>query len=959
MRILNDAVIKDHYDVIVVGSGIGGLTAAALLAKKGVDVLVIEYHYMPGGACTSMRRQDVTFDVGVGMMFGFGETGFNPHVFVMNELEEEIDIIPHECLYQMKIKDKNLTFWRDFERYFKELVSLFPKQEKELRNLYDYFHKLYEDIILKNKIVSPPSTLPPSENIKSLLKNPIGMMRIIPLIFKNTEYLVDKFISDPDVKAFFNMLTCTYCYCDIKETPAMLSGSLFCDNHEGGVFYPVGSPQMLSNKLEMSIEKHGGQMLFRNLVDEILINNNKAYGVRLTDGTEIMAGRVIANGTVWNLYGKLIKPEHIKPKKMEWAQSFVPSYGSLCIYLGVDAEAVPEDTPPILMLVEDMYNITGNDITLYISSIDDPSLCPPDMHTFVIIQPSMSKWPNPDDPEYKSEKYQLQKKEATDKLLDEVENYFPDLRKHIRVMDVGTPTTIERFTLKNWGAVGGPKLMMGQDMLNRLKSKSEWKNLYLCGDSTEMGIGIPATTVSGVGAANLVLRDLKQKEFSPREFSREYVKFVDGPPWTTSPDPMEPITEENAPRIAKDCQHCEKPGCKDACPANIETCYFARRIEGGNFAGAARAVREVNPLSEICGYICPSERFCEKNCSRLDFSDKPMRIRELHGWICGYVSNDEGWSSAEKQNGHTVAVIGAGPAGLTCAHYLARLGYRVDIMDKANSPGGIIAHAVPSSRLPQEIIKREIEGLTLPGMNFQYGKALGKDLTIEDLENDYNAIFLAPGMGDGIMLDIPGLDKSKTTDALRFLKSHHENTKGQVGDNVLVIGGGSVASDAAISAKAAGAANVTLVCLEKEHEMPALKSEIAELKKHGISIENAWGPKALATENKMSFIACTKVFDDQGKFKPVYDESQTKKLEFDQVIWAVGQRTETDLADYLKNELGNEDLIEVDEDTMQIKDRSGIYAGGDIIRGAGTVAQAVGDGRRAAQAIDQMIKVGK
>ncbi len=957
MQLLENAVIKDHYDVIVVGSGIGGLTAAALLAKKGIDVLVVEQHYLPGGACTSMRRQDVTFDVGVAMMFGFGPDGFNPHRFIMNEIEEEIDVISHECLYLMKIKDKSLTFWRDFERYFKELTAIFPHQEKELRNLYDYFYMLYENMILNNDLVVPPTEMPKIEGLKMFLKNPLGMMKILPLAKKNTEYLVKKFITDPDVQAFFNMLTCTYCYCDAKETPAMLSGALFCDNHKGGIFYPTGSPQMLSNKLEKVIEEHGGQMLFRKLVDEILIDKGKAYGVRLADGLEIMADRVVANGTVWNLYGKLVKPEHIKPKRMKRAQSYIPTFGSLAIYLAVDAEIIPEDTPAIIMMVEDMYNITGNDITIFLSSLDDPSLCPDGLHSMTIVQPSQVKWPRPDDPDYNTEEYQRLKQEETEKLLDVVEQQFPDLRKRIRVMDVGTPTTIERFTLKNWGAVGGPKMMMGQDMTNRLKARSDWKNLYLCGDSTVMGIGIPATTISGVGAANMVLRDMKLKEYSPRDFNKEYINYVEGKQWTPSPSHSEPITEESAKRIAKDCQHCEKPECKKACPADIETCYFTRRIEGGNFAGAALAVREVNPLSEICGYICPSERFCEKNCTRLDFDDKPMRIRELHGWVCGHVSASEGWNrSAEAQNGRAVAVVGAGPAGLTCAHFLARLGYRVDIMDKADTPGGIPAHAVPVSRLPENVLNREIEGLTLPGMNFQYGKALGKDITIPDLQKNYDAVFIAPGLGSGVMLDVPGMDESKTCDALSFLKSCRANGSAGVGNNVLVIGGGSVASDAALSAKASGAANVTLVCLEKESEMPALPGEVAELKKHGIVIENAWCPKSLTPENKLSFIACTSVFDDQGNFSPSYDESQSKEVDFDQVIWAIGQKTDSDLANYFKDEFGKDGLIEISEETMQVKDRPKIFAGGDIVRGAGTVVQAVADGRRAARAIDRMIK---
>jgi len=551
MQMPDTCILRDRYDVAVVGAGIGGLTAAALLAKRGLRTLVIEQHYLPGGACTSMRRRDITFDVGVAMMFGFGEKGFNPHRFIMNEIEEEIDVIPHECLYRMNLMGRDLTFWRDFERFFRELVALFPHQETELRRLYDYFYRIYEDMILQNEIVVPPTEMPFKETLGNFLKNPRGMLRVLPLFFKNTESIVKRFVTDPEVLAFFNMLTCTYCYCDARETPAMLSGALFCDNHEGGAYYPAGSPQMLSNKLEKAIEKHGGQMLYRRLVDEILIRDGKARGVRLADGTEIRADRVVANATVWNLYGGLVRPRHIRAKRLEWARRQVPTFGSLLLYLGVDAEAIPPDTPPILMFVEDMHNITGHDITVYISSLDDPSLCPPGMHSVTVVQPSMVRWPRPSDPAYRSEEYQQLKQSEADKLLDQVEKHFPGLRRHIRVMEVGTPSTIERFTRKNWGAVGGPKMMMGQEMLHRLKARSEWKNLYLCGDSTVMGIGIPATSISGVGAANMVLRDLGLEEYLPRPFSRQYIRYARG-----SPGPPPPPFPNRLPRPWRQ----ERPG---------------------------------------------------------------------------------------------------------------------------------------------------------------------------------------------------------------------------------------------------------------------------------------------------------------------------------------------------------------------------------------------------------------
>ncbi len=957
MHFLHNAMIRDHYDVVIVGAGIGGLTTAALLAKKGIKVLAVEQHYMPGGCCAAIRRQDISMDVGATVLYGFGEKGYNTHRFVMNELEEEIDMIPREAIYHMHISDFKITFWMEFEPFFKELVDLFPNQEKELRKFYDDLFKLYEDALLKSKSVVPPTEMSLKGNMKTFLGSPAGMIQLSRMMFKSGEDIFKKYFTDPKIIAFFDMLTRTFSYVDANECPALLSATMFVDNHVGGAYYPAGSPQMLSNKLEKAIERFGGQILYKHLVDEILISGGKAYGIRLADGTEIMADRVVSDASIWNLYGKLVKSRHVDPRRMKWAHDFIPTHANMILYIGVDTKAIPEDAKPMEIIIEDMYDMAGHGVTIYIPSLQDPSVSPPGTCSVTITAVSTIDWPRPWDPEYQSEDYKRMKEEEADKLLDRVEKRFPDFKKHIKVMEIATPTTTERYTLKNWGNVGGPKQMIGQDMMKRARARSDWKNLYLCGDSTVMGLGVLPATISAVGAANMVLQDMGLEEYEHRPFSRQYVNLVKARPWTPAPDPSEPITEASARRMARECQHCEEPGCLKVCPASIDLVGFHRRIEAGNFAGAARSMREMNPLAEVCGAICPAEQFCEKECNRLDFDNKTVRIRELHGWACGHVSRLEGWDrfiTARKEQ--KVAVVGAGPAGLACAHYLARLGYRADVLDRAEKPGGMLSHAIPAFRLSDGILNRDIEGLTFPGMHFKFGKALGKDFSVADLKKDYDAVFLAPGLWSGRSLEIPGLDKSRTTDALTFLKEYRKTGKTGAGKRVLVIGGGSVAADAAMVAKECGAGEVTMVCLEKAEEMPALAGEVAELKRAGVKILNGRGPKAVETDSKMSFIRCTSVFDDQGKFSPSYDESETMEVKFDQVILAVGQGVEPALGKYLKKEFKRDDMIEVEPETMQVKGRAGVYAGGDIVRGAGTVVEAVGDGRRAAMAMDAYLK---
>lgn len=681
MRLVRDRVLADSYDVVVVGAGLGGMTAASLLAKRGLSVLMIDQQAKPGGSCTSFRRDGVTFDVGTAMLYGFGERGFRPFRFILNELEEPVEVLEHSPMARMTFEGQPIVFWRDVERYLQDLDRLFPGEHDALRAFYKDLYAMYENIVLKNEVIVPPSEFSPRQGLRRLLSGPVAMIRMQKLLNVSVRSLLDKYFTSEPIINFFDKLCSAYCYCTSDETPAVMAATMFLDNHVGGVYYPAGGAQMLPNKIEKAFEHLGGRTLYGTMVDEILIRDGHAYGVRLDDGAEIHADRVIANATVWNLYGKLVRPEHIRPERLQWAQNLVPTFPSMTLYMVVDRAALPAETMPWEIFIENRKEIDSGDLTLYINSLVDDTLGPAGKMIIMAIAPNLEKWPAPGSPEDGSPAYQEHKQAQAQRMLDQIEQHFPGFGAHVESMLVGSPTTIERYLLKNWGAVGGPKNALGQHMMRRLHARSEWKNLYVCGDSTVMGTGAPATAVSGVGAANMVLRELRLPEYDARKFDRQYVRIVDAPYRRPAFVEGEPITGDNAASAAALCQGCERPACVSACPAGVDIPAILRRMEAGNWLGAARELHTRTPFGSLCGVLCPAEHLCERACYRRSFADGPVPIAALLRWVAAEAGTD-GWPVRGQLPGDPrVAVLGGQAAGLACAYFLALAGCRVDVFD--------------------------------------------------------------------------------------------------------------------------------------------------------------------------------------------------------------------------------------------------------------------------------------
>jgi prolycopene isomerase len=737
--ITSERILKSEYDVIVIGAGLGGLTASSLLAKRGVDVLLVEQHYLPGGACTSFVRDDRIFDAGAALIFGFGQTGYNIHHNLMNYVEEPITVIPRDKFWRLDFAGQPLLFWKDLNKFLKELEKLFPDEKEEIHGLYGFLKDFYAKYIEGKDLLTPPSEMSIGAKLKLFFSSPLRVMKLSRLLSMSAYDLMSPYLKSQNLVQFFDKLCGSYAYTNMKETPALMALTMFTDNHAGGTYYVAGSAQTYTNTLEKAIERYGGTVLYESLVDQIIFEDARASGVRLVDGTIVGAKKVLSNATVWNLYHNLIPQEMVTEEQKAWADGLIPTYPAMVLYAAVDKNVFPDDINAVEYYVRDLKQIEMGDITLYIPSVDDHSLGPPDEHIITMFSPAPNQnWPRPFEKSYQTPEYEREKKKRAELILDEVEKRIPGLKSGIRKLYIATPSTIERYTLKNWGSVGGPKQMVGQDLTRRLPAKTPWRGVYACGDSTTMGMGMPAATASGFGAANVILRALKKKEFHRKEFDHEFVTYIESNPIPEIPKKID-YKPDNASLIARECQHCEDQVCRNICPAGIDIGGFVRRIEARNYVGAARLVREKNPLAEICGYVCSG--VCEEVCNRLKFDSKSVQIRELHRWVAEYAGEEGFHNTPGNPNGRSVCVIGAGPAGMSCAHFLARLGYSVNLMDKDNNYGGYLLELVKQDMLPQEVLDRELSGLMIKGIVF-HGNWTYTDEKLDEIKMKHDAIFL-------------------------------------------------------------------------------------------------------------------------------------------------------------------------------------------------------------------------
>ncbi|NMD27015.1 MAG: FAD-dependent oxidoreductase, partial [Chloroflexi bacterium] len=398
-------------------------------------------------------------------------------------------MIRHDLLYVVNFKGRRIRFFADVDQFIVELSEVFPHEADNIRRFYHDLLRMYTHVMVENPSYTSADETDPKESLPALRRHPVSFLRFFSYLNKGAETLLRKYFKDPEIFKFFDKLTSTYCYATVKEAPAVLASVMFVDNHVGGSYYPAGSTLFLPGKLEKVIEENGGEMLPEAEVTRILFQDGKPCGIELMDGRQLFAHDIIYSGTVWNLYGKLLDPTQTTAARRQWAASQAPTYPSVVLYALVDKSVIPDDTAPIEMLVGNPDMLDESEVTAYIFSIDDQTLCPPQYHTIAAIGPTFEKWDN-----LNPDEYQTKKARELERLTQVLERRFPGFRAGMRFSEVATPRTIERYCLKNGGAVAGPKQMLGQHILKRLHTRTEWDNLFCCGESTVQGTGTPSVT---------------------------------------------------------------------------------------------------------------------------------------------------------------------------------------------------------------------------------------------------------------------------------------------------------------------------------------------------------------------------------------------------------------------------------------------------------------------------------
>ena len=430
-------------------------------------------------------------------------------------------------------------------------------------------------------------------------------------------------------------------------------------------------------------------------------------------------------------------------------------------------------------------------------------------------------------------------------------------------------------------------------------------------------------------------------------------------------------TKEQAMEEATRCLNCKKPFCMDGCPVGVPIPEFIAHVAKGEFEEAYQTITRENALPAICGRVCPQENQCEGKCVR-GIKTESVAIGRLERFVADY-HREHGKPLANKieKNGKKVAVVGSGPAGITCAGELAKRGYDVTAFEALHKTGGVLSYGIPEFRLPKALVQAEVDGVAALGVDFQTNVVVGRSITVDELQQQgYEGIFIGSGAGLPRFQNIPGENLNGVYAANEFLtrvnlmKGYQfpdKPTPVKITDTVCVIGAGNVAMDAARTAKRLGAQNVYIVYRRGPEEIPARAEEVHHAKEEGIIFKLLTNPVKIEGEDGwVKSMECVEMElgepDASGRRRPLVKEGSNFTIETGTVIVAIGQSPNPLIRQTTPGlDCQSWGGIIVDEDTMK-SSKDGVYAGGDVVTGAATVILAMGAGKKAAQAMDAYLK---
>ncbi len=435
-------------------------------------------------------------------------------------------------------------------------------------------------------------------------------------------------------------------------------------------------------------------------------------------------------------------------------------------------------------------------------------------------------------------------------------------------------------------------------------------------------------------------------------------------------------SEETALLEAERCLNCKNPLCVSGCPVNISIPEFISRIKEKDYNGAYEVISKSSALPAVCGRVCPQESQCEAKCVR-GIKGEPVGIGRLERFVADYHNNLNIDVIKPVSNGHKVAVVGSGPSGLTCTGDLAKKGYEVTIYEALHKAGGVLVYGIPEFRLPKSIVQKEVDNLIALGVTINTNVIIGKTLTVDELLEEYEAVYIGSGAGLPSFMGIPGESLNGVYSANEFLtrsnlmKAYKDNPETPImkGGVVAVVGGGNVAMDAARTALRLGAKHVYIIYRRSMEELPARKEEVEHAIEEGIDFKLLNNPVEIIAYNNqddpkdpkngyVKGIRCIKMElgepDENGRRRPVEIAGSEFEMDVDCVIMAIGTTPNPLIKSTTEGlEVTRKGGIIVDESGKTSKDR--VYAGGDAVTGAATVISAMGAGKIAAKSIDEYL----